>query len=168
MNVISERIQVCSILIVMGFSPKKKKKICQHGSNFLHQGDLFLLVNTSLIGPMDTQIRFTRKMSVLLVFIKWIYQSLQTLNTLQSILGYIRPCLLENACILYVAVYNFTRFRWAENCTPQDHFCCVMIVPLHSHTSKDKVCLNSSKVKEEHVCNSHFILRRVHCLLSSY
>ena len=100
--------------------PQKKKRICQHGSNFLHQGDLSALVNTALIGPMDTQIRFTRKMSVLLVFIKWIYQLLQTLNTLQSILGCIRPCLLENACILYLTVYNFTSFRWAENCTPQD------------------------------------------------
>ena len=29
-------------------------------------------------------------------------------------------------CILYLIVYNFTRFRCAENGTPQDHFRCVM------------------------------------------
>ena len=30
-------------------------------------------------------------------------------------------------CILYVIVYNFPRFRSAENHTPQDHFRCVMV-----------------------------------------
>ena len=30
-------------------------------------------------------------------------------------------------CILYLIVYDFTRFRCAENRTPQDHFRCVMV-----------------------------------------
>ena len=30
-------------------------------------------------------------------------------------------------CALYITVYNFTRFRCAENCTPQDHFRCGMM-----------------------------------------
>ena len=33
--------------------------------------------------------------------------------------------------ILYLIVYDFTRFRCAENCTPQDHFRCV-IMPVGS------------------------------------
>ena len=30
-------------------------------------------------------------------------------------------------CILYIIVYNFTRFSCTENHTPQDHFRCVMV-----------------------------------------
>ena len=30
-------------------------------------------------------------------------------------------------CVLYLIVYNFTKFRCAENCTPQNHFRCVMV-----------------------------------------
>ena len=30
-------------------------------------------------------------------------------------------------CILYLVGYNFTRFRFAENRSPQDHFRCVMV-----------------------------------------
>ena len=30
-------------------------------------------------------------------------------------------------CFLYLIVYNFTRFRCAENCPPQDHLRCVVV-----------------------------------------
>ena len=29
--------------------------------------------------------------------------------------------------ILYLIVYDFTRFMCADNCAPQDHFRCVMV-----------------------------------------
>ena len=51
-------------------------------------------------------------------------------------------------CILYLIVYNFTRFRCAENCT-QDHFRCVMVCYRTRTPQKDKACLHG---QEEHGC----------------
>ena len=63
-----------------------------------------------------------------------------------------RPCLLKLPAVLQIAllktfrcavgvhfliVYDFTRFRCAENHTPQDHFRCV-IVCFSNHTSQEQ------------------------------
>ena len=55
---------------------------------------------------------------------------------LQIVLLNIFGCVV--GVILYLTVYNFARFRCAENCTPQDHFRCLIVALSHLHTSKDK------------------------------
>ena len=55
-------------------------------------------------------------------------------NTATQALSFLNACCATNStlqdtqvCILYLTVFDFTRFRCADNCTPQDHFRCVMV-----------------------------------------
>ena len=61
-------------------------------------------------------------------------------------------------CILYLIVYNFTRFRCAENHTPQDLFMCAVGVLSHSHSSKDRACnLTLCDCGQEPQVMNHFL-----------